>query len=216
MHESEGVIKYQIQHTTCNLPKAIDISQMNAWRSLLFDLKLIGQCAEKYAGLGYGNFSQRLMAESAEFLISGTQTGHLPKLNRTHFAIVETASLLQNTIKSYGPSQPSSEALTHASVYLQDSQVNAVIHVHCPVIWHCADRLSLPYTKADIAYGSVEMADAVGKLFSTGLFEDLPLFCMLGHEDGVVAFGYDVESAAVTLITQLARAMAIEETTQDS
>jgi hypothetical protein len=38
---------------------------------------------------------------------------------------------------------------------------------------------------------------------------------MLGHEDGIVAFGESLASAAMTLMTQLAKALAIEQTEQD-
>lgn len=213
IHEREGVIKYQLTHTACDLPASVDIRPLNAWRSLLFRLQLIGQTAEKYNGLGYGNISQRLNNGEQSFLISGTQTGHLPILARQDFALVETASPLQNSITSSGPSRPSSEALTHASVYLHDILATTVIHVHCQEIWHNTQALSLPHTCADIAYGSVEMAEAVADLFASGQLRQLPLFCMLGHQDGVVALGPSLNEAAQTLLTQLAKALVIEQTT---
>lgn len=208
----EGVIKYHLKHQICELPPTLDISQINAWRCLLFRLALIGQSAERYNGLGYGNISQRLNVGTPGFLISGTQTGHLPLLTPNHFAMVETASPMQNSIVSSGPSRPSSEALTHAGVYLHDKRAEAVIHVHSPDIWRNSKILSLPCTGADIAYGSVEMVEAVAQLFASGQLNTLPLFSMLGHEDGVVAFGESITSAAITLITQLAKALAIEQT----
>ncbi len=214
MNETEGVIKYQLEHNLCDLPGSIDFSQLNAWRRLLWDLKLIGQSAEKYQGLGYGNISRRLPQGQPGFLISGTQTAHLPQLRAEHFAIVEAATPRQNTLKSRGPSQPSSEALTHASVYLNDLRAQAVIHVHCPLIWRHTSQLGLPGTPAAVAYGSVEMAETVTTLFTSGQLTHLAVFTMLGHEDGVVAFGEDVASAAIVLLTQLARALAIEQSAQ--
>jgi ribulose-5-phosphate 4-epimerase/fuculose-1-phosphate aldolase len=215
MHEPEGVIKYQLKHTHQDLPQSINIKSIICWRSLLFDLNLIGQCKEKYDGLGYGNISFRLKPEANEFLISATQTGHLRHLNRNHFAIIEAASPQHNSIRSKGPSQPSSEALTHASVYLHNSNANAVIHVHSPILWQHTAELNLPYISPDIAYGSVEMAAAVSELFASGQLNQLPIFSMLGHEDGIVAFGESLASAAMTLMTQLAKALAIEQTEQD-
>lgn len=211
--ELEGVIKYDLKHQMCELPPALDISQINAWRSLLFRLDLIGQSREKYNGLGYGNISQRLPYGTPGFLISGSQTGHLPQLSPQHFAMVETASPLQNSIISSGPCQPSSEALTHASVYLHDKRAKAVIHVHSPELWRNTKTLNLPFTGVEVAYGSVEMAEAVAQLFASGELNKLPLFSMLGHEDGIVAFGDSMTSAAITLITQFAKALAIEQTT---
>lgn len=210
--ELEGVIKYHLDHRLGELPHSVDISRINAWRSVLFKLKLIGQSTEKYNGLGYGNISERLRGRGAPgFLISGTQTGHLPQLAPQHFAMVEAASPKHNSIISSGPSQPSSEALTHASVYLHDKRAEAVIHVHSPELWHNTKMLGLPYIPANIAYGSVEMAEAVAYLFASGQLNKLPLFSMLGHEDGVVAFGESITSAAMTLITQFAKALTIEQ-----
>lgn len=209
--ELEGVIKYHLDHHICDLPGSVNINQINAWRSLLFRLKLMGQIPEKYHGLGYGNISQRLLPGKPAFLISGTQTGHLDCLNAQHFAIVEVASPKLNSLCACGPSQPSSEALTHASVYLHEPKAQAVIHVHCPEIWRNTANLYLPHTEADIAYGSTEMADAVEQLFNSGVFKYKPIFSMLGHEDGIVSFGDSLNSAAQTLLSELVRALTIEQ-----
>lgn len=211
MNEQEGVIKYRLQHRHSNLASSTDTGPINAWRTLLFRLKLIGQTPEKYQGLGYGNISQRVRAGDTPFLISGTQTGHLDYLKSEHFAIVEKASPLHNAIYSTGPCKPSSEALTHASVYIHAPHAQAVIHVHCPEIWHNTLKLQLPHTAADIAYGTVEMARAVEHLFISGQLDSMPIFCMLGHEDGVVSFGETLESAAISLLTQYAYALALEQ-----
>jgi len=156
-----------------------------------------------------------LSTGSEAFLISGTQTGHLRRLNSEHFAIIETASPPLNTISSKGPSRPSSEALTHAMVYLQSPDANAVIHVHSPILWQNTANLNLPHTRQDIAYGSIEMTAAVADLFASGRLTPLPIFSMLGHEDGIVAFGENLASAAMTLLSQLVKALAIEQTERD-
>lgn len=214
MNEQEGVIKYSLQHHYSGLQEKTKIEQINAWRTVLFRLKLIGQSSDKYQGLGYGNISQRLAPDTMPFLISGTQTAYLECLSTEDFAIVESASPTQNAISSKGPCKPSSEALTHASVYLHDAKVQAVIHVHCPEIWHNTLKLQLPHTTADIAYGTVEMAEAVANLFSSGQLACKPIFCMLGHEDGVVSFGDSLESAAITLLSQYAKALAVEQSNE--
>lgn len=211
MNEREGVIKYRLEHQADEEAITTDIGQINAWRSLLFRLELIGQSPEKYHGLGYGNISQRLQPDSQAFLISGTQTGHLPMLSAKHFAIVEKALPKHNTLISRGPSQPSSEALTHASIYLHDLNAQAVIHVHCPEIWRHTHALQIPHTEADIPYGSPEMVTAVEHLFASGQLKNTPIFSMLGHEDGIVSFGDSLTSAALTLLVQLANAVAIEQ-----
>jgi len=210
MSEQEGVIKYRLQHRMCALPETLDISELNAWRTLLFQLDLVGCDVSRYQGLGFGNLSCRLKAGDDRFLITGTQTGHLRHLSREDFAIVESASPLSNAIDSCGPARPSSEALTHASVYQAQVETGAVIHVHSPALWRQTQALDLPHISSDIAYGSVDMAQAVQALLLSGRLRDLPLFSMLGHEDGIVAFGPSLAAAACTLLSQLAKAVAIE------
>lgn len=209
--EQEGVVKYRLDHQHDELATDIDINEINAWRSVLYRLRLIGQIAEKYAGLGFGNISRRLVPGSPEFLITGTQTGHLPSLGKHDFALIEFASPQDNYIRSRGLSQPSSEALTHAGVYGQHLSIQAVIHVHCPELWHLSHELNLACTAADVPYGTPEMANAVARLFDSGQLQTRGLFSMLGHEDGIVAFGSTLAEAASLLIGQLAKALAIEQ-----
>lgn len=211
LSELEGVIKYRLDHQHGEFSADIDISELNAWRSLFYRLRLIGQIAEKYAGLGFGNISRRLAPGGQAFLISGTQTGHLPVLNKQHYALIESASPERNTIKSRGLSQPSSEALTHASVYRQHPAIGAVIHVHCPELWLQTDRLNLAFTAADVPYGTPEMANSVAELFASGRLQQTGLFSMLGHADGIVAFGATLPAASCLLIEELAKAMTIEQ-----
>jgi hypothetical protein len=54
------------------------------------------------------------------------------------------------------------------------------------------------------------MAQAVKALVNSQQVSQLPLFTMLGHEDGVVAWGATLEQAAAVLIQQLANAIALE------
>ena len=205
MDESEGVIKYESLHQHRPLAANTDIAELNGWRSILYQLKLIGQLAEKYDGLGFGNISRRLVPGQDKFLISGTQTGHLPKLSLADYALILSASPENNRIESSGLSRPSSESLTHAAIYLQDSAVQAVIHVHSPALWHNTQCLELPYIAADIPYGTPQMAHAVQELFISGRLLALQIFSMLGHEDGIVAFGASLSAAAMQLLTQLAK-----------
>jgi len=208
MAESEGVIKYELHHIDEELSKEFSFAELNAWRTVLFKLNLIGQDPHRYHGLGYGNISQRI-AGSSQFIISGTQTGHLEQLSRQDYCLITQAYPHKNQIYSQGACKPSSEALTHASVYAHDANINAVIHVHSPVIWQHTDTLNLAHTAADITYGTPEMAKAVAELLKAK--PTINVFTMLGHEDGVIAFGESLSAAAVALIKQLSAAFAIEQ-----
>lgn len=205
MEDVEGVIKYNLVHQYCALPSELVLDQLYSVRREMFRLKLIGQSAEKYHGLGYGNISQRLHPGKQEFLISGSQTGHLAELESLHFALISDSNVSTNSITSYGLVKPSSEALTHAAVYAQNTAIQAVIHVHSPILWHNTLQLHLPHITADIPYGTPAMATAVAELFHSGKLEQCPLFSMLGHEDGIIAFGSSLTAAAAILTTRLAK-----------
>lgn len=207
MNEQEGVIKYRLNHDYAPLTLSISLAEINAWRGILYKLNLIGQDKQRYAGLGYGNISQKVNERPLQFVISGTQTGHLEQLSRHDYCLVTEASPENNSITSTGECQPSSEALTHASVYAQDDTVQAVIHVHSPAIWNNTRILQLAHTSADIAYGTPAMAQAVAQLINRQQWQHAAVFTMLGHEDGVIAFGASLNQAAQILISQLARAI---------
>ena len=211
MKEQEGVIKYQLEYTQKPINEKFSFSEINAWRTVIFRLGLIGQDPERYGNLGFGNISQRLNPQSSQFIISGSQTGHIEHLSPEHYCLVVNADPRKNRIESRGLHKPSSESLTHASIYAQDSNIQAVIHVHSPEIWNNTAALNLPHISADIPYGTVEMATAVEQLFLSGNLQQTSLFTMRGHEDGVVSFGGNMPEAAWELIKYLALAIGNEQ-----
>lgn len=211
MTETEGVIKYQLQHSDCDLDQDIDITEINAWRSIMHRLAVIGQSRDKYAGYGYGNISQRLSGNSGQFLISGTQTGRPESLTRKDYCIIEHADLEANEITSRGPCKPSSEALTHAALYQRDPAIDNIIHGHCPEIWRQIAALALPHSAENVPYGTPEMAEAVQSLLQMHGFRQSGLFTMLGHEDGVMAFADTMPAAGREMIDCLAQALVIAQ-----
>ena len=211
MKDQEGVIKYQLKHTQKPIIEKISLSEINAWRTIIFRLDLIGQSPGRYDNLGFGNISQRLNSQSSQFIITGSQTGHIEHLSPEHYCLVVKADPRKNRIESCGLFKPSSESLTHACIYALDSNIQAVIHVHSPEIWKNTVALALPHISADIPYGTVDMAIAVEQLFHSGDLQQTSLFSMLGHEDGVVSFGRNMQEAAWELIKYLSLAIGIEQ-----
>lgn len=207
----EGVIKYQLQHTSKPIDLPVKVfAQIQGWRSLLFTLGLIGQDEHRYGGLSYGNISQRIAWGYEQFWITGTQTSHLSELAISDFCVVTATELGSNKLYAEGITHPSSEALTHASVYQSNFQAKAVIHVHSPAIWKQTHALKLVHTTGNLAYGSSAMALAVAAMFRQGVLTEQGIFTMLGHEDGVVAFADSLENAGLILIKTLSRALAID------
>jgi len=219
MTETEGVIKYKPNHINAALKSNFSISEINKWRTLLFKKQLIGQINTRYEGYGFGNISQRVgpaNSGSIQFIISGTQTGATEVLSRDHYCHVINADPIKNCIRSIGKTKPSSEALTHACVYQQDKRIQAVIHVHSPEIWNNTLRLKLPYTAADIAYGTPEMATEVERLMQTEQLQNERIFSMLGHTDGVIAFAETMEDAVLLLLKYHSKAILVEQSKQYS
>ena len=209
MSEQEGVIKYHLNHQYSPLDEGLSIIELNTWRSMLYKLELIGQSKEQYDGYGFGNISQRV--NHTEFIISGTQTGHIKSLSRQHYCHVLEASPEKNSIRSTGEIEPSSEALTHASIYQQDKSIQSVIHVHSPDIWNNTQPLHIPFTTADIPYGTPEMAHAITQLFQSPTVNSSSMMSMLGHADGIIAFSPSFEIAFNLLTKALSNAIILEQ-----
>ncbi|MDY0269665.1 class II aldolase/adducin family protein [Trichloromonas sp.] len=209
MTEQEGVIQYRLSHQPePPLPMAA-VAELIAWRRILHRLDLIGEDPQRYGGFGFGNLSVRLPSTGAArypFLVSGTQTGALAELGPEHFVTVLEWLPRENQIVSKGPVHPSSEAMTHAGIYTLDQRIRAVIHVHSPHIWQAARWLDLPTTPAAAGCGTPAMAQAVRELLARREQRRRRVFVMLGHEDGVVAFGPSLSQAGCALLNALADA----------
>lgn len=202
--EREGVVKYHLDYAYAPAEDFPGLALLNAWRTVLYRLGLIGQDPARYGGLGYGNLSQKL--EDGGFLVTATQTGHLPHLQAEHYVRVVWAAPADNALHAEGPAAPSSEALTHAALYAADARIRFCIHVHCPEIWRQAERLHLPVTGAEYAYGTPELAVQAGRMAAAS---GLPgLLVMGGHEDGILAFGAELSPTAGFLIDTLAEALS--------
>jgi ribulose-5-phosphate 4-epimerase/fuculose-1-phosphate aldolase len=206
-HQQEGVIKFQLEYTATPLRPEVNIALLNAWRTICYGVKLIGQDPGRYEGYGFGNISQRASHPAGAFVISGTQTGHIPTLTAAHYTLVVACQPAQNRVTAEGPIAPSSESMTHAILYQLDPHIQAIIHAHSPEMWQCREPLDLPTTAADVPYGTPAMTQEVARLFAESDVRQRGLFAMAGHEDGIVAFGSSLEEAGCRLLVTLAQAL---------
>ncbi|TXC85474.1 class II aldolase/adducin family protein [Luteibaculum oceani] len=163
-------------------------------RDRMFDLGFIGH--DTTHDVGFGNISFR--ESGNQFIISGTQTGHFVRIAPEHFCRVTHYHIAGNKLSCEGPIKASSESLTHAAIYELDPDINAVIHIHNNDMWqHYMDLL--PTTKAEIPYGTPEMAREIFRLWR---LPDLPqhkILIMAGHEGGIISFGKDFNEASERL-----------------
>ncbi len=212
----EGVVRFEAVHRPGALPGgAVETARtLSAWRTVLFQLGLVGEDPARYGGAGYGNVSARVgpfpgARGARAFLVSGTQTGGDVCSEPEEFALVRRYDAARNRVESEGTRRPSSESMTHGAVYDLGGHLRWVFHGHSPAIWRAARALRLPTTARDVDYGTPEMAWEVGRLARETPLLERRVFAMGGHEDGVVAFGRTADEAAAALLSTLAAAYAL-------
>jgi ribulose-5-phosphate 4-epimerase/fuculose-1-phosphate aldolase len=192
----EGYIKYDSDWTPGSVAAQELTSLLDTWRRPLFDAGLIGHYED--LGVGYGNLSVRF-GLSDQFIISGTQTGHIADTDGQHYALVTHYDIDRNRVSSTGPMQASSESLTHAAIYELNEAINAVVHVHSRALWESLKN-RLPTTAADISYGTPEMARDFIRLYRDTSFRASGVAVMAGHDEGIVSIGCDLEEAAMRIL----------------
>ena len=190
---AEGTIKFVVE--ACRVTPPLDraaFDEVEAFRARLWPRELIGHDAVR--GYGYGNLSAR--RREGGFVITGTQTGHLPVLDGSDYTVVNGWDFSRNTVRCTGPCRPSSEALSHAAFYLRP-EVGGVIHVHARGLWHALIRDGALSTEADIPYGSERLyRRIIERVVACTPPPPIPLLLVMkGHEDGVFAAGRNLAEA---------------------
>src|SRR5690606_19270314 len=184
--------KFAVDWTDRSPLPGSSIAELERWRRPLYEAGLVGYYPE--LNIGYGNLSVRATGGGL-FIISGTQTGHLPHTDQRHYALVTKADIAENSVSCTGATQASSESLTHAAIYELDASINAVVHVHSESLWEQL-KYSVPTTAADVAYGTPEMANAFKLLYRQTPFREFGVAVMAGHDAGLISIGGSVEAAA--------------------
>lgn len=196
----EGVVKYLCDWSQTEPVAVENIADLREWRDRLHSWGLIGVYEN---GIGFGNVSIRL-GNSCQFIISGTQTAHLPSLGPDFYCTVTDFNLEENSIGCRGPVQASSESLTHAALYFHRDDVGGIIHVHNPKLWQQL-LFKIPTTRKEIPYGTPGMALEMFRLFEEENLGDRKILAMAGHEDGVICFGGSLDEAGKVLSTVLTK-----------
>jgi len=210
----EGAIKFYAEHRQEPLEHrrfSTLACTLIAWREILAKTRLVGQQPGLYGGFGYGNVSARVGAPGAPrerraFLITGTQTSGKACMALDDFCLVEHCQPRHNRVLSRGNILPSSESMTHGTLYGLGAHLRFIFHAHSPVIWRRARSLRIPTSDPQVAYGTPEMAREVERLWRTSSLADLGILAMGGHQDGIIAFGRDAEEAGQVTLKYLARA----------
>ena len=188
----DGVIKYSIEHQTVETPLFSGYEQLEALRTRLFTLGLIGEKDE----IGYGNLSMRKEG-SKSFFITATQTGRKHTLSREYYTYISDYDFSTFKVISQGTHKPSSEALSHAMIYAIDDSITTVIHIHSLALWKFMKAKNDLATTAE--YGTARMIEEIAELYSNLNPMMNNAFVMKGHEEGIITFGRSVEEAESAL-----------------
>ena len=192
----EGYTKYKCDWRRAPALPAAVINDLNEWRNRLYEVGLVGYYEEH--GVGFGNLSIRVVGNK-QFIISGTQTGHIPCTDENHYSLVTAWDIGKNYVSCEGPVQASSEALTHAALYELDAGICAIVHVHSLILWRKLIN-RIPTTAEDVGYGTPEMARELLRLYRETELPEIGVAVMAGHEEGIVAFGHTLEQAAQRIL----------------
>ncbi|MDH5654559.1 MAG: class II aldolase/adducin family protein [Spirochaetia bacterium] len=185
--EKEGVIKFQYDWVKTDPPSRTSVAELELLRGTLYKLKFIGV---DQTGLGYGNVSRLLKKHEKknEFIITGSQTGGKPALLSEDYCRITDYDFSRFWVKSEGKIKPSSESLTHASLYDADPEIQWIIHIHNLELWNYMRKHGYTET-GNITYGTREMAEEVGRLYRSKKIKKGNLLAMTGHESGIISFG---------------------------
>jgi len=190
-------IKFTWEHAATEITPFHRLTEFNAYRRKLLQLRLIGVDAN---GIGFGNLSIRDGATN-NFYITGSATGGKPELTLADCARVVAYDFEKNWLRYEGSAIPSSESLTHAAIYASDAKAESVIHCHDSKLW-AALLNQAPTSSKAVDYGTPEMASEVARLFKITGVQSRKILAMAGHEGGIVAFGKDLEEAFVVLMRE--------------
>lgn len=195
----DGVIKFKFKlHKTVPLERD-DYIELEKWRVILYKLSMIGHYQTE--NVGYGNLSIR-GATPKNFVITGTQTGSLANLDGYGYTRVIDCSLKKNSLEAKGAIAPSSESLTHYSIYKANLNIKVIFHIHHKELWNFMIKNDELSTAEDTPYGTVQMAEEVAQKVHD---LDRGMLVMKGHQDGIISFGATSEEAGQEILTMYKR-----------
>lgn len=190
---TDGYIKFHCVHTntewnSTELPITPDFparfQEADTFRTQVFDQGFIGIYE---SGIGFGNLSFRC---GDNFVITASATGGARKLGISGYTLVNHVDIAKNTVRSLGPLPASSETMSHASVYQNSPHVNYVLHIHNIVLFNFLKERNALSTPEDTAYGTPEMAEAIGAIVRQNPME--ATIVMRGHEEGILMYGLSI------------------------
>lgn len=194
MNEKEGIVKYFLEFKKEKLDITKEYKSLEVLRKRLYSLALIGAYED---GIGYGNISLKSEDENS-FIITGTQTGCLQDLEEKDYSKVLSIDFNNFKTKACGLSHPSSECISHGTIYNLDKEIKAVIHIHNKKLWHFMIENNYLSTE-DTPYGTLEMVEDIRNMYKNKNILENNIFVMKGHYEGIICFAKSLEAAEYKL-----------------
>jgi len=201
--KDEGIIKFKLTLKRAPAPELVQVIALEKWRAIFYKQGLVGEYPNEK--IGYGNLSSRLQKKA--FIITGSQTGHLPHLQAHHYTKVMDCDLKRGSVTAEGLIPPSSESLTHFGIYEANPTIQYVFHVHHQKLWEMLQNQNCDFIEENIHYGTQEMANAAYELLAN---KSSGVFVMKGHEDGIISYGTTAEDAGKNIL-ELYRKLGIRQ-----
>lgn len=174
--------------------------ELSAWRSILHKLELFGQNNPEDT---YGSMSVRLADD--RFAISVHQSGGFPELSSEQWTTITSCNLDRSWVDAQGHEPPSSDTLTHAAAYLEDTRIRCLLIARSVDIWQARETLNLPQIPLEFSTGSAGLARAARGVIDQ--YQSRPLLILCAASPGtVIACGSNVRDCASLLVHSLAKA----------
>jgi L-ribulose-5-phosphate 4-epimerase len=187
---NEGYIKFscvKIRDTLENFP--LQFEEFNQFRAYCCGLALIGMFEN---GIGYGNISVRIN-DTSRFIISGSKTGGKTALTKDDYCEIVSFNSEKNEVNYNGKIEPSSETMSHGSVYAANRSIKTIVHVHHAKIFNYLKENNFHSTSKDALFGTVQLAHEIEELIKHSA-ERSGIFYMEGHAEGVIAYSDSIEN----------------------
>ena len=183
---------YLVKYTKTEEIAVKECNKIEKIRARLLTLGLIGAHSN---GNSFGSLSTRYNKNKKSFVITGINTGEIPKLNPNYYAFVKKFDYKKKRMFCLGGTKPSEYWLIHSYLYSLDSQIRAVIIVNNERVWDYMQ--SNEFLKLN--YSDLEESDSIASLYENVDPFLNNSFLIDGNDFSIVALGKTLGEAEKSL-----------------
>jgi len=159
------------------------IEDLIRWCEVFSKSGLAPRCEGGYAG----NLSIRT---SDGFIITAAGS-NLASITKEQFTEVSGVDIFKKEVTASGLKEPSSESFIHHEIYKIRDDVNAVFHGHDSLVLRHNDKLKIPITEKEKAYGTIELMSEVINVLN----KNISVNYILIKNHGFISIGKSMDEA---------------------